>query len=168
MYNIRSRYRELTEHLKLKAESMGIAPENFQAEIARMVLVSGGHNETTEGWHLTNFRYRGVILVERIEQQKAVMLMLHCRAWLDDHDDTRDDYKLPDPEINLVPLDGGAEDSAGGLVDVMMTIEFVDPVYIAEAENGAIEWNGRNFAPVAYDLWIAERGTVNQAPVEPD
>lgn len=162
MNYIRSRFCELAEHLKTKLKTMQIAPENFQAEISQMVVASGGHNETTEGWHLTDLHYRGVFLVERMPQQSAIMLILHCRAWLDDNDDTRDRYRLPDPDAALVPLD------ASGLVDLILTVDFVDPVFLAEAENGEIAWNGRRFAPVDFDLWIAERGRVNGAPAEPE
>ena len=141
---------------------MGIPPENFQGEISKMELASGGHNLTKQGWHLANLRYRGVLLVERIARQAAIMLLIHCRAWLDDFDDTRAMYSLDDPDVSLVPLD------SGDLVDLIVSCEFVDPVYLAEAEDGTVEWNGRKLSPVDYDLWTAERGTVNQAPAEPE
>lgn len=155
MKTVRSRFRELADHLKEKSAMLGVAPENVQAEIATMVLACGGHNETEVGWHLADLRYRGVLLIERVRQPAAVMLLMHCRAWLDENDDTRTRYSLDDPEINLIPLD------ASELVDLVISCDFVDPVFIAEAENGEIRWNGRNYAPVEYDLRIAERGNVN-------
>jgi len=160
--NVRSRFSELSDHLKTQSATMGVPPENFQGEIARMQLAPGGRNCTPQGWHLANLRYRGVLLIERIAQQSAIMLLIQCRAWLDENDDTRDDYKLADPEISLVPLD------SGDLVDLIVSCDFVDPVYLAEDPNGTVEWNGRKMAPVAYDLWVAERGTVNQAPTDPE
>lgn len=159
---LRSRFSELSGHLKTHAATMGVPPENFQGEIARMQLASGGHNCTPQGWHLANLRYRGVLFIERIAQQAAIMLLIQCRAWLDENDDTRDKYKLTDPDVSLVPLD------SGDLVDLIVSCDFVDPVYLAEAADGPVEWNGRKLAPVAYDLWTAERGTVNQAPASPE
>lgn len=44
----------------------------------------------------------------------------------------------------------------------------VDPVYISEADDGELIWNNRKFAPVDYDLWIAERGKVNDADATPE
>lgn len=155
MNNVRSRFRELADHLKKKSAMLGVAPENVQAEIATMVLARGGHNETEVGWHLADLRYRGVLLIERIRQSAAVMVLMHCRAWLDENDDTRARYNLDDPEINLIPLD------ASELVDLVISCDFVDPVFLAEAENGEVHWNGRSYAPVEYDLRVAERGEIN-------
>ena len=136
---IRSRFREFADHLKSKAMELGVAPENHNAETASMTLAQGGHNLTSEGWHLADLRYRGVL------------------AWLDDNDDTRDKYRLADPEIDLISLD------ASGLVDLIITCDFVDPVYITPAEGGRIRWNGEDFEPIEYDLWVAERGEVRGA-----
>ena len=162
MENIRSRFWELVDFLKERAAARGVPPENFDAETAKMELASGGHNLTETGWHLANLKYTGAILIERVNRADAVMLMLHVRAWLDDHDDTRDDYKLPDPEVALVPLD------AGDLVDLVISCEFVDPVFIVEADDGELVWNGRKFALIDYDLRVVERVWVNQAPAVPE
>lgn len=154
---IRSRFREFADHLKSKAMELGVAPENHNAETASMTLAQGGHNLTSEGWHLADLRYRGVLLIERVRQTDAIVLLMHARAWLDDNDDTRDKYKLADPEVDLVSLD------ASGLVDLIITCDFVDPVYITPAEGGRIRWDGEDFEPVEYDLWVAERGEVRGA-----
>lgn len=162
MENIRSRFWELVAFLKERAAARGVPPENFDAETATMTLSPGGHNLTETGWHLADLKYTGAILIERVKRADAVMILLHARAWLDDNDDTRDDYKLPPPTVALVPLD------AGDLVDVVISCDFVDPVYISEADDGELIWNNRKFAPVDYDLWIAERGKVNEAPAVPE
>ncbi len=162
MENIRSRFWELVAFLKEKAAARGVPAENFDAETATMTLLPGGHNLTETGWHLANFKYTGAILIERVKRADAVMILLHARAWLDDNDDTRDDYKLPEPTAALMPLD------AGDLVDVVISCDFVDPVYISEADDGELSWCGKKFDPIDYDLWIAERGKVNDADATPE
>lgn len=165
MNDIKARFRELAEHLKTKGKLLNIRPENYQTDIVQFMLCPGGHNITPQGLYLANFRYRASLYVERIAMPAAITLMIHARAWLDDNDDTRDKYKLADPEISIIELDDG------DLVDLLLTGEFIDPVYLAPAPEGTpdaeiIEWNGRRYTVAEYDLWIAERGEVNGGPTD--
>lgn len=163
---IRSRFSELLRHLKGKAELYHIPPENFQDDTADMTVESGGHDITVQGLHFADFRYRGVILVERVPAQTATMLILHARAWLDTHDDQREIHELAEPAITLLRLD------TGNLTDLMLDIEFCDPVYLSKAaadapESGVISWDGADYTLDEYDLWTAETGEVNRAPLFP-
>lgn len=157
---IRSRYRELAEHLKTKCKELGVRLENFGSEIAEMTLSSGGRNNTEQGLHLADLRYQGVFFIERINTGAAILALIHVRAWLDSNDDTRGRYKLPDPQVSMVKLDGEED-----LSDLLLTIEFVDPIYIAPSESGTVEYNGVKYGVEPYDLWVAENGSVMQAPL---
>ena len=46
------------------------------------------------------------------------------------------------------------------LADVEITVEFVEPQYLAEDPDGEIEAFGQTWAFVPFDLWIAEEGEV--------
>lgn len=157
MAELRSRFRELTEHLKKKAELYGIPAENCDSETADILLESGGHGETEVGWHIATLRYRGVLLIERLTEATAVRLALHARTWLDDYDDTRSRFRLGDPTVSLIPLD------ASGLVDFVLSADFADPVLASENPEGEFEWDGRRFDLGGYQLGVAERGDVRGA-----
>lgn len=165
MNNIRARFRELAEHLKNKGRMLNIPAENFKEDILQIVLCPGGHNITVQGLYLANFRYRASLYIERLNLETAVMLMLHARAWLDDYDDTRGQFLLEDPEISIMKLENEE------VVDLLLTGDFIDPVYLSPAnkdilETEIIEWNGGRYTLSEYDLWIAERGKVNGAPTD--
>ncbi|WP_176013064.1 phage tail protein [Victivallis sp. Marseille-Q1083] len=160
---IRNRFDELRKYLKTKLTLLGIRPEQFDAWIDKLALPEGGHNETEDGYHLCNFRYTGRIYIERLPEAQLSLLALYVRSWLDDNDDTRGAYKLPDPEAEIIPLDDDT------LIDVLLPVEFVDPVYLAPAGDDdpeALDWCGRKWSVAEYLVDYAERGTVNQAPTE--
>ncbi|MNP73533.1 hypothetical protein D3C76_1702580 [compost metagenome] len=46
------------------------------------------------------------------------------------------------------------------LFDVELTVQFVEPQYLAEDDNGEFEAFGKTWAFVPYDLWVAEEGEV--------
>ena len=46
------------------------------------------------------------------------------------------------------------------LADVDITLEFNEPLYLAEDPAGEIEAHGKTWAFVPFDLWIAEHGEV--------
>lgn len=160
---IRSRFDELQKYLKTKFLQLGIRPEQFDCYVDKLTPTEGGHNETSQGFHLCSFRYTGLIYIERLSAVQLPLLALYVRSWLDDHDDTRSDYKLADPQFDVVPLD------AKTLVDVMISCEFVDPVYLAPVDGDdpeAIDWNGKRYSVAEYLCDVAERGTVNDAPAD--
>lgn len=154
MSDIRFRFQELTEFLKRKMLPLGVPAENFQQETGSLTLACGGHNETESGWHLADLRYRAVLRIDGVPQSAVMLFLVHCRAWLDENDDTRGFYHLAEPQIDLQPA------SPDGIT-LRLSCEFVDPVYITESENGEIGWNGRNYTLDDYDLKIAELGEVN-------
>ncbi|PTT69349.1 phage tail protein, partial [Pseudomonas sp. HMWF007] len=69
------------------------------------------------------------------------------------HDSNRDHHELPAPEFLVEPLDND-------LFDVEITLEFVEPQYLAEDAAGEIGAFGKTWAFVPFDLWVAENGEV--------
>ncbi len=150
---IRNRFLELCRHLKDKKNILKFTVEHFDSEVEEMTVENGGQNETEQGWHFANFRYRGMIYIERLPGETFALLALMIRAWLDEHDDTRNTYRLEQPVIESVDL-------GGNLVDAMCEINFVDEVFLVESETGPIEWRGGKYDLGVYPVNYAEQGAI--------
>lgn len=105
-----------------------------------------------DGMHLGDMRYRAAIILERFADHPARLMAL-VGSWLESHDPDRDRHELPAPLFAVEPLDND-------LFDVELTLEFVEPQYLAEDPAGEIQAFGKTWAFVPFDLWIAERGEV--------
>lgn len=102
------------------------------------------------GLHLGDMRYSAVIVLERFADHPGRLMAL-LGSWLEQHDANRDD--LPAPSFDIEQLDND-------LADVELTLEFVEPQYLAEDEDGEVKAFGKRWAFVPFDLWIAEQGEV--------
>ncbi|MEI8244361.1 MAG: phage tail protein [Lentisphaerota bacterium] len=164
---IRNRFQELCVFLKKQKSSLKFQDDQFDAEIENMTVESGGHNETVNGVHLCNFRYQGVVYIERLPEASFPMLAIYIKSWLDNNDDLRSKYKLKSPLIDVVSL-------GSKLIDAMATIDFVDEVYLVKAnvtppDDGSpaipgenqVEMFGAIYEVGEYALSIAEIGDVN-------
>ena len=105
-----------------------------------------------DGMHLGDMRYRAVIILERFADHPARLMAL-IGSWLETHDPGRDRDELPAPLFAIEMLDND-------LADVDITLEFVEPQYLAEDPAGEIEAFGKTWAFVPFDLWVAEGGEV--------
>lgn len=105
-----------------------------------------------DGLHMADMRYRAVFSLERFTGHPARLMAL-VGSWLETHDTDRDRHELPAPMFTVEPLD---QDS----FDVELSLEFVEPQYLAEDPAGEIEAFGNTWAFVPFDLWIAEHGEV--------
>jgi len=105
-----------------------------------------------DGMHMANMRYRAAIILERFADHPARLMAL-VGSWLENHDPDRDRHELPAPLFAVEMLDND-------LADVDITLEFVEPQYLAEDPAGEIEAFGKSWAFVPFDLWIAEQGEV--------
>ena len=102
------------------------------------------------GLHLGDMRYSAVIVLERFADHPGRLMAL-LGSWLEQHDADRDD--LPAPSFDIEQLDND-------LADVELTLEFVEPQYLAEDEGGEIEAFGQRWSFVPFELWVAEQGEV--------
>jgi len=157
---IRSRFNELCAYLQAQAATLKFRPEQCDTEIEDFTVADGGHQQTVKGYWFANFRYRGVLYIERLPLASLPVLAVQVKAWLDENDDVRYDFKLPDPQIQAAELDDKT-------LDVVVTVEFIDPVYLAPAADGKgnVNWNGKSWTVAEYAVNVAEAGTVNDAQV---
>ncbi len=127
-----------------------VAPEQLDSW-AEQVTLNLTWKPDLDGLHLGDMRYRAVIVMERFADHPGRLMAL-LGSWLENHDPDRDD-DLPAPTFDIEQLDND-------LADVELTLEFVEPQYLAEADDGEIEAFGKRWDFVPFDLWIAEHGEV--------
>jgi len=128
-----------------------VAPEQFDSwtEQVSLQLI---WKPDRDGLHMADMRYRAVLSLERFTDHPARLMAL-VGSWLETHDTNRDRHELPEPMFTVEPLD---QDS----FDVELSLEFVEPQYLAEDAGGEIEAFGKTWAFVPFDLWVAEHGEV--------
>lgn len=106
--------------------------------------------ETERGLYMGDMTYRAVFDLERFSGSPSRLLAL-VGTWLEANDPDRVD--LPAPAFVIEPIDLGNE-----LFDVELTLQFAEPQYLAEDDDGEFQAFGKTWAFVPYDLWIAEEG----------
>ncbi len=127
-----------------------VAPEQLDSW-AEQVTLNLTWKPDLDGLHLGDMRYRAVIVMERFADHPGRLMAL-LGSWLENSDPDRPD-DLPAPTFDIEQLDND-------LADVELTLEFIEPQYLAEADDGEIEAFGKRWAFVPFDLWIAEHGEV--------
>ena len=103
-----------------------------------------------KGLHFADMHYSATIVLERFADDPGRLMAL-LGSWLENHDRDRDG--LPSMTFAIDMLDSD-------LADVEVTVEFVEPQYLAEDPAGEIEAFGKCWAFVPFDLWVAEEGEV--------
>ena len=121
----------------------GLAESGFTVSLAR---------NGRDGLHMADMRYRAVFSLESFTGNPSRLMAL-VGSWLETHDSNRDRHELPAPMFTVEPLD---QDS----FDVELSLEFIEPQYLAEDPTGEIEAFGKTLAFVPFDLWVAEQGEV--------
>ena len=129
-----------------------VAPEQLDSW-TEQVSLDAVWNPSENGLHLGDMRYRAVFVLERFADHPGRLMAL-VASWLETHDPDRSLHDLPTPVFVVDPLDND-------LFDVELTIEFVEPQYLAEDPAGEFEAFGTTWAFVPFDLWVAERGEVS-------
>ena len=128
-----------------------VAPELFDSwtEQVSLELI---WKPDRDGLHMADMRYRAVFSLESFAGNPSRLMAL-VGSWLETHDSNRDRHELPAPMFTVEPLD---QDS----FDVELSLEFIEPQYLAEDPTGEIEAFGKTWAFVPFDLWVAEQGEV--------
>lgn len=105
-----------------------------------------------QGMDLLLMRYQGEFYFDRFPFRDYSPAVLFCNvgAWLMDNDTERDDGEpLADPEVDVVLED---EHSA----EVIITVDFEEPVRVIDDENGPIYWRGKTWRIEEYEIWVAK------------
>ena len=103
-----------------------------------------------KGLHFADMRYSAAIVLERFADEPGRLMAL-LGSWLENHDRDRDGLPALTFAIDMLDND---------LADVDITVEFVEPQYLAEDPDGEIEAFEKTWSFIPFDLWIAEEGEV--------
>ncbi|MDF2640952.1 MAG: phage tail protein [Pseudomonas sp.] len=103
------------------------------------------------GMRMGDMRYSATIALERFADHPGRLMAL-VGSWLESRDQDRDE--LPAAKFDITMLDND-------LADVDITLEFVEPQYLAEDPQGEIEAFGTAWSFIPFDLWVAEHGEVS-------
>ena len=103
-----------------------------------------------KGMHFANMRYSAVVVFERFADDPGRLMAL-VGSWLESHDRDRDGLPMLSFAIDMLDND---------LADVEITVEFVEPQYLAEDPDGEIEAFDKTWSFIPFDLWVAEKGEV--------
>ena len=147
---------QLEIYLKSKKELLNITDANIDSFISQGQLRAGKHIETVDGFSFAYFEYEGRISIDNLLNEKFELLMIFIKAWLDDFDNLR--KKLPQPIFTKEKIDDNNE-------KVVVTIKFIDELFLTPDETGPINWQQGTFSIEAHDVKIATSGTVNSAKI---
>ena len=75
-------------------------------------------------------------------------------AWVQEHDEFREQFDLGDPEYAVTPND---EKTA----DLEIQLPFTEPLRLVEHERGPINWDGKRWNVAPYDIWVADHIDLN-------
>ena len=103
-----------------------------------------------KGLHFADMRYSAAIVLERFADEPGRLMAL-LGSWLESHDRNRDGLPALTFAIDMLDND---------LADVEITVEFVEPQYLAEDPDGEIEAFEKTWSFIPFDLWVAEEGEV--------
>lgn len=108
---------------------------------------------TEQGLHMGDMRYRAVIVIARFADNPGRLMAL-LGSWLEVNDPGREDDQLSSPvfEIDQITPD---------VADIELQLDFVEPLHLAESDDGEINAFNKRWAFVPFDLWVAEQGNVN-------
>ncbi|WP_429134264.1 phage tail protein [Aeromonas hydrophila] len=84
------------------------------------------------------------------------ILLAVVAAWVQEHDDYRERFDLPDPTYAVVPAD---EHTA----DVEIELQFIEPLSLVADPAGPVRYAGKTWTVAQSEVWFAEHITLHVA-----
>lgn len=111
-----------------------------------------------QGCDIGYMRYTAVFSFEQFPFKKVnpATVMVNVLAWLDDHDEYREQFTLEAPSFDVEP-------ESDDTVIMTLDVEFIEPLMVVEDPNGGIVWRGKRWVNAPYDVWEAEHISVINA-----
>ena len=91
-------------------------------------------------WEMCRLHHKCTILIERYTGDSR-LITAYISAWINDYDNDRDDYQMPNPDIDIEALD-----ASGTQWDVDITIEFMESVLVVQDDEGDITWKDERWS----------------------
>jgi hypothetical protein len=123
---------DLNTLLKDNQDWMNFGCEQSEVWLENSRVERGSSEETDDGLHYLDFKYRLCASIDGLQAQKgdALIVLLHCFT------NQMDDDFLGELEIDITPSDDR-------LVDVEITMMVNEPIYLVEVEKSPIHFNGK-------------------------
>lgn len=143
--------RRLAEYLKEKLGKGICKKMSTEMGATELQLTTKNMGTSGQGMNIMVMQYDCNITFEDFPFYKFDPAVLYALVgtWLMEHDDTRDDFDLPDPDVEIV-----VEDNDTAEID--FSIEFREPIMVVEDPNGLIEYRGKKYKIAPYEIWLAE------------
>ena len=107
--------------------------------------------EDETGYQYANLEYRAVVYVEKLPSDRGALLIALIRQYANQRE--RENSKTIDIEFDQTNLNGKQ-------INLEITLQLTDILYMTEVEDSPIEWAGKKLAPGAHTLNTAESGSV--------
>ncbi len=142
---------DLHEILKENRQALKTSAKNWDVWMENGTLKSGGMLEDENGYQYANLEYRAVVYVEKLPSDRGALLIALIRQYANQRE--RENSKTIDIEFDQTNLNGKQ-------INLEITLQLTDILYMTEVEDSPIEWAGKKLAPGAHTLNTAESGSV--------
>ena len=143
---------DLNELIWQNRQSLGISRQNYDVFMEGGTLEPGGLRHDENGIRYADYRYDMALEIEQLHSDRAAILMVMLRQWVDGLENRNG---LDEPKLLTTPL-------SSKKVDVEMTLEVRDPIYIHPDVNGPLELAGVRYS-IGEAVWnVAQQGRIRQ------
>ncbi|EMW7176832.1 phage tail protein [Vibrio parahaemolyticus] len=122
-------------------------------------IVPNGEDRGNGGYIACHWKYNAVISIEefphRLLDPRCLLALVAC--WLSDHDITRNEDELGDPDLSVDVI-------SSEVADVAIELEMMEPIELIPDPAGMITWRGETYRVQAVEIYTAEEAElVNEA-----
>ncbi|ULF83384.1 phage tail protein [Vibrio alginolyticus] len=122
-------------------------------------IVPSGEDRGNGGYIACHWKYNAVISIEefphRLLDPRCLLALVAC--WLSDHDVTRNEDELGDPDLSVDVI-------SSEVADVAIELEMMEPIELIPDPVGMITWRGETYRVQAVEIYTAEEAElVNEA-----
>ncbi|MBE3743417.1 phage tail protein [Vibrio parahaemolyticus] len=122
-------------------------------------IVPNGEDRGNGGYIACHWKYNAVISIEefphRLLDPRCLLALVAC--WLSDHDITRNEDELGDPDLSVDVI-------SSEVADVAIELEMIEPIELIPDPAGMITWRGETYRVQAVEIYTAEEAElVNEA-----
>lgn len=129
-----AKLRALHAHI---AQQNLVMPETFDSWMEDGTIKPTNTRVSPDVYCVARLEYDAVFLFDRFTNSPALLIAI-ISAWLMDHDDNRDTYKLPQPDIDVDMIDDKT-------AQVEIRVRFLESVHMTKSATGKIEMGGERW-----------------------
>ena len=140
----------LNELIYQNRKVLGVSLNSFDVFMESGTLEAGTNKEDDNGLHYADYRYQLALQIENMHADRGGILLVLLHQWVTALDN-RGDLNAPDILTTVL---------TGQKLDVEMTLEVRDPVYLTPDASGPIVIRGQGYSFGDHVLNVAEKVSV--------